>query len=328
MIEVRNLVKRYGDHCAVNDVSFTVEKGQICGFLGPNGAGKTTTMNIMTGYVGITSGQMIINGYDIQKESYKAKRCIGYLPEHPPLYMNMTPYEYIAFAADLKNLPRSGREQAIKKVMELTKIQDVRNRLIRNLSKGYRQRVGLAQALVGFPDVIILDEPTVGLDPRQIHETRELIRSLGRDHTVILSSHILSEVQEVCDQIIIIHKGRIIANGATEEIESRMRGASIELIVKSDNADNVKRFLSAINGIKRVTCAEPKNGEVFVELEPINKDDDLREPVYNACVAEKSKLLMLRPSSISLESVFLQLIADTDAASEKDAVIDAAAGGE
>ena len=327
MIEVRNLVKRYGDHCAVNDVSFTVEKGQICGFLGPNGAGKTTTMNVMTGYIGITSGQMIINGYDIQKESHKAKRCIGYLPEHPPLYMHMTPYEYLTFAAELKDLPRNDRERAIKEIMELTKIRDVRKRLISNLSKGYRQRVGLAQALLGFPEVIILDEPTVGLDPSQIRETRELIRSLGRDHTVILSSHILSEVQEVCDQIVIIHKGSIIASGATAEIERKMRGASIEIIVKSDNADTVKRFLSAVNGIKRVTCAEPKNGEVFVELEPINKDDDLREAIFDACATEKSKLLMLRPSSMSLESVFLQLIADTDSSEKDDLVKEAAARG-
>lgn len=328
LIEVRNLVKRYGDHCAVNDVSFTVEKGQICGFLGPNGAGKTTTMNIMTGYTGITRGQIIINGYDISKEPFEAKRCIGYLPEHPPLYGNMTPYEYVAFAAELKNLPGKEREQAIDKVMEITQIQDVRKRLIKNLSKGYRQRVGLAQALLGFPEVIILDEPTVGLDPWQIREIRELIRSLGRDHTVLLSSHILPEVQEVCDQIVIIHKGNVIASGATEEIERKMRGAAIEIIVKSDNADNVKRFLSAVNGIQRVTCKELDNGEVFAELEPVNKDVDLREAIFDACVAEKSKLLMLRPSSMSLESVFLQLISDTDAAGmEEDAAFAAATRG-
>lgn len=328
MIEVRNLVKRYGDHYAVNDVSFTVGKGQICGFLGPNGAGKTTTMNIMTGYTGLTSGQVFINGYDIRREPFEAKRCIGYLPEHPPLYGNMTPYEYVAFAAELKNLPRKGLEQAVEEVMEITQIQDVRTRLIRNLSKGYRQRVGLAQALLGYPEVIILDEPTVGLDPWQIRETRELIRSLGRDHTVLLSSHILSEVQEVCDQIVIIHKGSVIASGATEEIERKMRGSAIEIIVKSGNADYVKRFLSAVSGIQRVTCKELDNGEVFAELEPINKDDDLREAIFDACVKEKSKILMLRPSSMSLESVFLQLIADTDAAgTEEDAAFEAAEKG-
>ena len=318
LIEVKNLIKRYGNYYAVNDVSFSVEKGQICGFLGPNGAGKTTTMNIMTGYIGLTEGEVIINGHSIQHEPNEAKRSIGYLPEHPPLYGDMTPREYIAFAAELKRIPSGIRTQEIEKVMEATKIFYVRNRLIRNLSKGYKQRVGLSQALLGFPEIIILDEPTAGLDPHQIIEMRELISSLANEHTVLLSSHILHEVQEICDQIIIIHRGEIVANGSVEELESDMRGTAIEITVKSESADDVVRILSSIEGVKQITCMEPKNGEVFAELEPMNKNDDLREAVFNACVRGNKKLLMLRPSSVSLESVFLQLTADNDPAIMKN----------
>ena len=313
MIEVRNLVKQYGDHYAVNDISFTIEKGRIYGFLGPNGAGKTTTMNIMTGYIGLTSGHVIVNGHDIQEEPYEAKSCIGYLPEHPPVYGDMTPLEYVTFAAELKNIPADEREESIKKAMELTKIVDVQDRLIKNLSKGYRQRVGFAQAILGFPEVIILDEPTVGLDPRQIHEMRELIRSLGKDHTVILSSHILSEVQDVCDHIIIIHKGKLIAQGTPEELENQMRGAAMELTLKADDPEKVGAMLAAIPGAKNITCHPAKNGEVMAELEPEDKNSDLREAVFNACAAAGCPLLMMKPSSISLESVFLELIADTGA---------------
>ena len=325
MIEVRNLVKQYGDHYAVDDISFTIEKGRIYGFLGPNGAGKTTTMNIMTGYIGLTSGQVIVNGHDIQEEPYEAKRCIGYLPEHPPVYGDMTPLEYVNFAAELKNIPMAEREESVRKAMELTKIMDVKDRLIKNLSKGYRQRVGFAQAIIGFPEVIILDEPTVGLDPRQIHEMRELIRSLGKDHTVILSSHILSEVQDVCDHIIIIHKGKLIAQGTPDELENQMRGAAMELTLKSDDPDKVAALLSAVPGAKTVTCHPARNGEVMAELEPENKNSDLREAVFSACAAAGCPLLMMKPSSISLESVFLELIADTGAEEQVKAEAEAQA---
>ena len=199
MIEVKNLVKDYGGHLAVDHLSFTVEDGQIYGFLGPNGAGKSTTMNIMTGYLGATKGEVLIDGHNILEEPEQAKKCMGYLPEVPPLYTDMTVYEYLVFAAKLKKLPKDSIKASISEVMELVKIQDVKGRLIRNLSKGYRQRVGMAQAILGKPDVIILDEPTVGLDPKQIIEIRDMIRELGRKHTVILSSHILSEVSAVCD---------------------------------------------------------------------------------------------------------------------------------
>ena len=224
MIEVKNLTKRYGKHLAVDDLSFTVEKGQIYGFLGPNGAGKSTTMNIMTGYLGATSGEILINGHDILREPQEAKKCIGYLPEQPPLYMEMTVWEYLNFAAELKKIPKDEVKKQIEKVAKLTRLEEVQNRLIHNLSKGYKQRVGLAQAILGFPEIIILDEPTVGLDPKQIIEIRELIRTLAKNHTVILSSHILAEVREVCDYIMIIAKGKLVASDTPENLENLMSG--------------------------------------------------------------------------------------------------------
>ena len=212
MIEVTNLTKKYGKHTAVDHLSFRVEKGQIYGFLGPNGAGKSTTMNIITGYLAPSQGTVIVNGKDIQKEPEEAKKCIGYLPELPPVYADMTVEEYLRFAAELKKIPKAQRAEQVAKVMEMTRITDMKKRLIRNLSKGYKQRVGLAQAILGDPEVIILDEPTVGLDPKQIIEIRDLIRSLGKNHTVILSSHILSEVSAVGDHIMIISHGKLVAS--------------------------------------------------------------------------------------------------------------------
>ncbi len=203
MIEVKNLVKKYGNHMAIDHLNFKIEKGQVYGFLGPNGAGKSTTMNIMTGYLGATEGEVLIDGHDILKEPKEAKKHIGYLPEIPPLYVDMQVMEYLEFAAELKGIPKQQRESAIDEVIQMAKLEDVKMRLIRNLSKGYRQRVGLAQAILGFPEIIILDEPTVGLDPKQIIEIRELIRELAKKHTVILSSHILAEIREVCDYILI-----------------------------------------------------------------------------------------------------------------------------
>jgi ABC-2 type transport system ATP-binding protein len=219
LIEVKNLVKKYGNHLAVDHLNFTIEEGHIYGFLGPNGAGKSTTMNIMTGYLGATEGEVLINGHDILKEPEEAKKQIGYLPELPPLYMDMTVREYMEFAAELKKIPKAKRAESIDDVEKLVKIKDVEKRLIKNLSKGYRQRVGLAQAVLGFPEIIILDEPSVGLDPKQIIEIRELIRKLAKKHTVILSSHILAEVREVCDYIMIISKGKLVASDTPENLE-------------------------------------------------------------------------------------------------------------
>ena len=210
MIEVRNLTKKYGDHFAVQDISFSLEKGKIYGLLGPNGAGKSTTMNIMTGYIAATSGEVIIEGHDIFKEAEEAKKHIGYLPEIPPLYMDMTVWEYLFTVADLKGVPRSERKSMITDAMEKVMITNMKDRLIKNLSKGYKQRVGIAQTLIGNPDIIILDEPTVGLDPKQIIEIRTLIKQLGEDHTVLISSHILSEIGAVCDHVVIINKGHLV----------------------------------------------------------------------------------------------------------------------
>ena len=226
MIEISHLVKKYGDHIAVNDLTLTVEPGKIYGFLGPNGAGKSTTMNIITGYLGATSGEVKINGFDIFAQPEEAKKCVGYLPEIPPLYVDMTVREYLNFVAELKKLEKSLRNKYVEEAMETTGITAQQSRLIRNLSKGYRQRVGFAQAVLGYPEIIILDEPTVGLDPAQVIEIRKLIRELGRAHTVILSSHILSEVQAVCQQILILSKGHLAAAGSLEELTAD--GKSLE----------------------------------------------------------------------------------------------------
>ena len=224
MIEVRNLVKRYGDHLAVDHLNFALEKGKVYGFLGPNGAGKSTTMNMMTGYLSATEGEILIQGHDILKEPKEAKKYIGYLPELPPLYMEMTVREYLDFAAELVGIRKQDREDQVENVMDLVKVEKVQDRLIRNLSKGYRQRVGLAQALLGYPEILILDEPMVGMDPQQIIEVRELIRELAKEHTVILSSHILAEVSEICDEILIISRGKLVASGTPEELERMMQG--------------------------------------------------------------------------------------------------------
>ena len=238
MIEVTNLTKKYGDHIAVDHLSFRVEKGQIYGFLGPNGAGKSTTMNIITGYLAATEGTVTIDGKDVQKDPEEAKRSIGYLPELPPLYVDMTVREYLDFVAELKKVPKKERKQQIDEVMEMTQITDMQQRLIRNLSKGYRQRVGLAQAILGYPEVIILDEPTVGLDPKQIIEIRDLIRKLGENHTVILSSHILSEVSAVCDHIMIIAHGKLVASDSPENLQKLMSGSmELDLEVKGSGEE-------------------------------------------------------------------------------------------
>ena len=253
MIEVKNLVKKYGNHLAVDHLNFTIEEGHIYGFLGPNGAGKSTTMNIMTGYLGATEGEVLINGHDILKEPEEAKKQIGYLPELPPLYMDMTVREYMEFAAELKKIPKEKRAESIDDVEKLVKIKDVEKRLIKNLSKGYRQRVGLAQAVLGFPEIIILDEPSVGLDPKQIIEIRELIRKLAKKHTVILSSHILAEVREVCDYIMIISKGKLVASDTPENLERYLGESGLIEIETRTEASKVKEVLKNVPGIEKVS---------------------------------------------------------------------------
>lgn len=306
MIEVKNLTKRYGKHLAVDDLSFTVEKGQIYGFLGPNGAGKSTTMNIMTGYLGATSGEILINGHDILREPQEAKKCIGYLPEQPPLYMEMTVWEYLNFAAELKKIPKDEVKKQIEKVAKLTRLEEVQNRLIHNLSKGYKQRVGLAQAILGFPEIIILDEPTVGLDPKQIIEIRELIRTLAKNHTVILSSHILAEVREVCDYIMIIAKGKLVASDTPENLENLMSGTGhVELEAKT-SMEKAKAILKGIPLISKAEYREETKESVTVRIESEGQSD-IREQLFFAFAKEGIPLLTLKLNKSTLEDIFLEL---------------------
>ncbi len=309
MIEVKHLTKRYGNHVAVNDLNFTIDKGKVYGFLGPNGAGKSTTMNIITGCLGATEGEVLIDGHSIAEEPMQAKRLIGYLPEQPPVYMDMTPAEYLDFVARAKGIPAKERAQQIETVTEKTRIQDVRNRLIRNLSKGYRQRVGIAQALLGRPEIIILDEPTVGLDPAQIIEIRELIRELGKEHTLVLSSHILSEVQAVCDAIMIISKGRLVASDTSENLTALFAGTvTLNLDVRATE-DAARKVLDTVPGIEDMALSAGDPGVTHVQLKP-EEDQDIRETLFFAFAKAGLPILSMMQNHASLEDVFLELTQD------------------
>ncbi|MBR6385113.1 MAG: ATP-binding cassette domain-containing protein [Ruminococcus sp.] len=312
MIEVKHLTKRYGDKQAVNDISFKVEKGEILGFLGPNGAGKSTTMNMLTGYISSTSGQILINGTDILEEPIKAKASIGYLPEIPPLYVDMTVDGYLGFVYDLKKckLPRKAH---LNDVCALCQLSNVRNRLIRNLSKGYKQRVGLAQALINNPPVLILDEPTVGLDPNQIIEIRTLIKKLGKSHTVILSSHILPEIQAVCDRIIIINKGVVAADGTADEIAKNITNEhKMTLRIEGDthtaaDKDKIVSAIRKIDGVKYVRAdMEREKGIYDYDVEAEEKVD-IRRALNQMCRENNWNILMLQLSDLTLEDIFLRI---------------------
>ena len=307
MIEVENLTKKYGDHIAVDHLSFRIDRGMIYGFLGPNGAGKSTTMNIMTGYIAATEGTVKINGYDILKEPEMAKKSIGYLPEIPPVYLDMTVWEYLKFVAELKKVPKAERNAQIEEIMRQTRVDDVKDRLIKNLSKGYKQRVGLAQAMIGYPEVIILDEPTVGLDPKQIIEIRELIKELAKKHTVILSSHILSEVSAVCDHIMIISKGKLVASDTPEGLMTMMKGGKqLTLCVKGEES-KLESILKEYSQIKEYHFQAAKNeGCVNVTLNTVG-DDDIREELFYRLALEKLPIMELSLAEKTLEDVFLEL---------------------
>ena len=294
MIEINHLVKKYGSHVAVDDLSLTVEPGKIYGFLGPNGAGKSTTMNIITGYLAATSGEVKINGFDVLKQPEEAKKCVGYLPELPPLYMDMTVKEYLDFVAELKKLEKSLRAGYVKEAMKITKTEEVSGRLIRNLSKGYRQRVGFAQAVLGYPEILILDEPTVGLDPKQIIEIRDLIKELGKKHTIILSSHILSEISAVCDHVFIISHGKLVASDSTENLLERMTGAQ-------------ETAIREVAQVERCEKTESKEDGAVQLLVTAKKDADVREAIYHTCVEHHMPILEMKAASKSLEDVFLEL---------------------
>ena len=319
MIEIDHLTKRYGPHTAVEDLCLTVEPGLIYGLLGPNGAGKSTTMNMMTGCLAATEGTVRIDGYDIFEEPAKAKSKIGYLPEQPPVYPEMTPREYLSFVAEAKGVRRDQRGGQLDLALRVTDTSAVQNRLIRNLSKGYRQRVGIAGALLGNPQVIILDEPTVGLDPRQIIEIRDLIRTLGEEHTVILSSHILSEVRAVCDRIVIISKGHLVANDTPENLEQLFAGSrTLELIIRGEPSA-IRAALAPLRGVRRLQFGQCENGQQRLSLESGPKDD-LREAVFFACAAAKLPILQMETRKASLEDVFIELTAQDAALPQPSAV--------
>jgi ABC-2 type transport system ATP-binding protein len=307
LVQVINLTKRYGQHVAVDNVSFSVEKGEIVGFLGPNGAGKTTTMNIITGYISATEGSVKVDGFDILEEPEEVKKRIGYMPEFPPLYLDMTVQEYLNFVSDIKKIDRVTKKRSMEKIMDMVKIGDVRKRLIKNLSKGYRQRVGLAQALIGAPPVLILDEPTVGLDPKQIIEIRNLIKDLGKEHTIILSSHILPEVSAVCERVLIINKGKIVASDTPENLSKRL-GDTGRLAVRVAGPERqVLKLIRGLAGIKSVESTgvkEPGTVDILVEAE---KDIDIRRPVFYALSRAEYPILQMKPLDLTLEEIFLQV---------------------
>lgn len=307
MIEVKHLWKRYGDICAVSDLSFTIEKGQIYGFLGPNGAGKSTTMNIMTGCLAATAGEVKIGGYDIFEEANEAKKLIGYLPEQPPLYMDRTPREYLTFVARAKKIAEKDIPKQVDRVLNITQTQDVSDRLIKNLSKGYKQRVGIAQAILGNPEVIILDEPTVGLDPRQIIEIRELIQELGKDHTVILSSHILSEVQAVCQTVMIIAKGKLVACDTPENLEKLFAGRTTVELTAEATAEEMQSILSGVEEIQAVTVtADGAVASVTVEAAEAAGETLCRNIFFAFAKAEKA-ILHMSMAKATLEDIFIEL---------------------
>ncbi len=324
MVKVTNLAKNYGDVVAIKGLSFELEKGKIYGFLGPNGAGKSTTMNIMTGYIAPSAGTVVINGHDIRKEPEKAKQNIGYLPELPPLYTDMRVGEYITFAQELKKVPRDSRPEELKKILGLTGLEEYEYRMIRNLSKGYKQRVGLAQALVGDPEVIILDEPTVGLDPQQIIEMRNLMRSLREDHIVILSTHILTEVTEVCDEVLIISNGELAARGTPDELENKLeKKTRIDIEVLGD-ADKVRTALKRVESIDSILEGDKSDSGDSVKITvETSSEEDIRAEVAKALAAAALPVLSMNVESSSMEDVFLSVtqqtkgrIENNDAASE------------
>ncbi len=307
MIQVENVSKRYGQRLAVDCINFTVNRGEILGFLGPNGAGKTTTMNIISGYISATEGSVRVDGLDILEAPLEVKRKIGYLPELPPLYPEMTVQEYLHFVSEVKKVAVTSRQGHLDQIVELVQLGDVRSRIIKNLSKGYKQRVGLAQALIGSPEVLILDEPTVGLDPKQIIEIRNVIKELGKEHTIILSSHILPEVSMICDRVIIINQGQIVASDTPDNLACNLAVSHKLALRMEGSGEAVANLLRALPGVKDLEVQgvrEPGTVDVLVEAE---KDVDLRRPIFEAASEANHPLLMMRSLDLTLEEIFLQV---------------------
>ena len=309
MIEIKNLTKRYGQIRAVDDISLTIKKGEILGFLGPNGAGKSTTMNILTGYISATSGSVSVGGYDIMDSPREAKRLIGYLPEQPPLYYDMTVNEYLRFICDLKSVPLKQRRRQLDEILYLVKIGDMRDRLIKNLSKGYKQRVGVAQALVGNPQVLVLDEPTVGLDPKQIIEIRKLIGALRHEHTIILSTHILQEVNAVCSTVAVINKGKLAASGSVSDFTAAEGTVSKFMIsvVGGSGKSEIQKVLQNVDGVRRVDFVRVDKVAFIFNVES-EKKSDVRRGVFNALAHANMAEIELRPVGRTLEEIFIDIV--------------------
>ena len=308
MIEVKNITKKYGSFTAVDNISFKIEEGEIIGLLGPNGAGKSTTMNMITGYIEPTEGEIIINGYDISKRPKKAKSQIGYMPEGVPLYSDLTVKEFVTYMAELKKVDRKTRKEKVEKIIEQTGLKDVEKKLTRNLSRGYKQRVSMAGALVGEPKILILDEPTVGLDPKQITEIRALIKELGKTHTIILSSHILSEVSQICNKVIIINKGKIVAIDTPENLEKKVASNNTTYVTVEDTENKMETIKETIPEIKEIKLIkENEDGTKQYALES-DKDVDLRKIVFNEFAKENITIFEMKKADTTLEDAFMKLI--------------------
>ncbi len=318
MIQVKNLTKLYGSHIAVDDISFKVKKGHIYGLLGPNGAGKSTTMNMITGYISPTIGSITINGHDLGKETLEAKKCIGYLPENPPLYQDMYVKEYLEFVAKLKKTDKAKRSKEIAEIMSKTGLTDVSGRLIKNLSKGYKQRVGIAQALLGNPEIVILDEPTVGLDPEQIIEIRTLIKSLKKKHTVILSSHILSEISAVCDEVLLIAHGKVVAMDTTENILKMNKGRQHITITVKGQASKAEEILKKLKSLEIVKLVSETNGRATFDIEAKETKKDVREEISFALSDSRILIIEMNVSKASLEDVYLELLQESREAEHEE----------
>ena len=308
MIEVKNVTKKYGKTVAVEDISFSINDGEIVGLLGPNGAGKSTTMNILTGYIEQTSGEVTIEGYNTLKKPKKAKRQIGYMPEGVPLYTDLTVKEFVTYMAELKQVDRKTRKEKVEKVIEQTGLKDVENKLTKNLSRGYKQRVSMAGALVGEPKILILDEPTVGLDPKQITEIRNLIKTLGKTHTIILSSHILSEVSQICNKVIIINKGKIVAIDTPENLENKVSKNDCIYITVEDTEDKMSKIKDKIPEIKKVELIEKNEDKTKQYIIETDKNVDLRKKIFAECAKENITIFEMKKADTTLEDAFMKLI--------------------
>jgi len=318
LIKVKNVTKKYGNFTAVDNISFEIEEGQIIGLLGPNGAGKSTTMNMITGYIEPTEGEIIVDGYDMDKNSKKAKRQIGYMPEGTPLYYDLTVKEFIQYMGELKKVPRKEIKEQIQKILKEIFLEDVQNKLIKNLSRGYKQRVSMAGALIGNPKILILDEPTVGLDPKQVTEIRNLIKSLGKDHTVILSSHILSEVSQICEKVIIINKGKIVAIDTPENLEKKVTTNNVLLVTVEDPERKIESALVEIEDIKEwKLVGDNEDGTKQYSIEA-NKDKDLRKKVFEVLASKGITIFEMKKSEITLEDAFIELIREREEEVEKN----------